>query len=63
MTKTIINCNELHNYDSKNPKIDVFDSETKNYLGSTNWFKTCKAVKSFWADMHKKDVIAKKLKR
>lgn len=63
MTKTIINCNELHSYDSKNPKIDVFCKKTKEYLGSTNWFKTCKAVKSFWQDMHQREVISQKSKR
>ena len=47
----------------KNPKIDIFDKKTKDYLGSTNFFKTCKEAKAHWLETKEKEVLAKKSKR
>jgi hypothetical protein len=61
----VINCYEWHSsasFDSKNPKIEFFDKETKEYLGSTNFYKTCKEAKAFYLNLYKQKVIAKKSK-
>lgn len=54
---------EAGSYHPKNPKIDIFDAATKSYLGSTNWFKTCREVKASYEKKLLTKLIVQKSKR
>ncbi len=59
----IFNPDKAGCYHPNNPKIDIFNAETKAYLGSTNWFKTCREVKARYEKELLTKLIVQKSKR